>query len=443
MTADLLLKELYAAPQDAEARALAARSAPLLRFDAREPFLPLAAGYTIFEADGPSASFDRMIELRPENQPPADRCVEYAIWWDWDIHHLYELEHVWVYMDAREQPVRLEASWHGKFYAIPLQRQDRRVMLLSEPGKHAFAPDISWFRERAGQVQRVETRQVSAQAGVLVNAMFAGKIRQRVFDRTLARSYLTSQAFEPSWAFSKTFIFPQESLVPWEALSAWIPRRVNAWLEHLESTLRPQDYRALQIVSTEGSLPGLERAAQAGSDAVVLTARVTGGRLVLGSSDTGSGMDFDDVFRFCRTVPMGAFFHPLDIEAVDRLAWYVRSHEVYDYAGVLSSDPVLLSRYQSFIPQSMVMVQQTAPKQDPLDLARQSGAQFIFPAWDGAPGSFQDGITWLQTIHRAGLGAAGGPVGDRAAGDALQRLGFDVVWQKTLPGTLDGRGKEA
>ncbi|HUV88741.1 MAG TPA: hypothetical protein VMY80_03740, partial [Anaerolineae bacterium] len=114
-SSDPILSALWNSPQDDEARALAARYSPILRFDTREPFLPLAAGYTIFRQDGPSPSFQRgrQVELAPPGQPPASFAIEYAIWWDWDIGHLYELEHVWVFVDAQGRVVRGEASWHG------------------------------------------------------------------------------------------------------------------------------------------------------------------------------------------------------------------------------------------------------------------------------------------------------------------------------------------
>ncbi|RPJ40557.1 MAG: hypothetical protein EHM21_14490, partial [Chloroflexi bacterium] len=153
-TRDLLLVDLYNSQRDEQAQALAARHAPVLYFDANEPFLPLAAGYTLFNQDGPSPSFDRLIELRPEGQPAAALAIEYAIWWDWDIHHLYELEHVWVYVDEQGQPVRIEGSWHGKFYNIPLKLENGCAVLLSEPGKHAFAPDASWFHQRVREYRR-------------------------------------------------------------------------------------------------------------------------------------------------------------------------------------------------------------------------------------------------------------------------------------------------
>ena len=143
-----------AAPQDGPDRSLATRHAPILRFDANEPFLPLAAGYTVFRENGASPSFQRgrVIDLAPEGETPATVAIEYAIWWDWDIGHLYELEHAWVYVDAQGQVVRAEASWHGGQHDMRLDGrlalEGDHIVLFSEPGKHAFAPTPDWFRVR-------------------------------------------------------------------------------------------------------------------------------------------------------------------------------------------------------------------------------------------------------------------------------------------------------
>ena len=138
---DSQLATLKGEPRSTEEHALALRHAPLLRMDLREPFSPSAFGYTVFREDVDSPSFPRRITL----PPGAASAVEYAIWWDWDIGHLYELEHVWVYLAADGQVIAAEASWHGEWNpmrtaagAPPLQ--DGRVVLHSEPGKHAFSP---------------------------------------------------------------------------------------------------------------------------------------------------------------------------------------------------------------------------------------------------------------------------------------------------------------
>ena len=134
---------------------LALRHAPRIRFDNREPFLPSIVGYTVFYQDDTSPSFPRQITLTPGTA----QVIEYAIWWDWDIQHLYELEHIWVYLDADEKVIGSEASWHGGFQTMtdengmpPLENE--RVTLFSEPGKHAFAPTPQWLLDRTSTTKR-------------------------------------------------------------------------------------------------------------------------------------------------------------------------------------------------------------------------------------------------------------------------------------------------
>jgi hypothetical protein len=429
-TRDLLLAELYRSPRETQALALAARHVPFLRFDRREPFLPLAAGYTIFTADGPSPSFNREIQLRPPGKPASRTAIEYAIWWDWDIHHLYELEHVWVYLDADDQPVRLEASWHGEYHEIPLQLEDGRAVLLSEPGKHAFAPHVDWFLRRAKEMRRVETEHVSLHAGVLVNEMFAGQIRQRVFDQTLVRSYLTQQDFQPTWDFSNRFAFRTDMLVPWATLKSWIPRRVNAWLDRLETSLTPEDYRALRLVSVEGSLVGLQAAAQAGADVVYMPAALNNGDLAIGDSQAGPTIDMETLFHFCSKEPMGVAFEPQDPKALEILTSFIQEKKLEGYALLASTQTSWLAQYRSQLPKGTSMLQFTSLDQDPIQMAQEAGAAMINPRWEGLASAYEN-LTpeWVQMLHQIGLGIAGWPTERAEDLAAMQRMGLDIIWQ--------------
>ncbi len=63
---------------------LAAHYATSLKFDAREPCLPLAVAYRSFRKNTPSLSFPRRIELNEAERPGPELAIEYAIWWDLD-----------------------------------------------------------------------------------------------------------------------------------------------------------------------------------------------------------------------------------------------------------------------------------------------------------------------------------------------------------------------
>ena len=212
---------------------LAARYAPILKFDAREPFLPLAVAYSIFRKNTLSPSFSRRIELNEVERPAADLAIEYAIWWDWDIVHLYELEHIWVFLDKQGQIVRGEASWHGDCRNMGANDRfpltDERLTLYSEPGKHAFAPNAGWLQDNAEKTRQL-CRQMAGTGGLLVTPLFKelASLKTPGVDR-LVFAFLQRRAFEPSFEFSRSFSISAEILVPWPALYRWIPERL-AWL---------------------------------------------------------------------------------------------------------------------------------------------------------------------------------------------------------------------
>ncbi len=250
-----------ASPAD---RALAARYAPLLFFDQLEPFLPSAAGYTIFRADAPSPSFPRRVTLRPQfpqiaandarqiaalfpdQQLPlvpditATVVIEYAIWWDWDIQHLYELEHAWSYVGADGQLLYAEASWHGSYFPMIWQgatpHQGERPIIYSQPGKHAFVPDPQLF---TGAVQEREAlrRTCFFRAGtsglLLKEDLFGGRIAKDSVRDAIANAYLKERAFDPTFAFTRAVQIDDAMLVPWPALDAWIPSRIDQVLWNL------------------------------------------------------------------------------------------------------------------------------------------------------------------------------------------------------------------
>jgi putative hydrolase of the HAD superfamily len=141
---DPLLHELQQITNPDDDYQLAQRHAPQLRFDAQEPFLPLAVGYTVFRSPTQSPSSKFIID--PDN----GIAIEYAIWWDWDIQHLYELEHVWLYLDADGTIIKVQASAHGERLLMTqeagtLPVEEGRITLFSEPGKHGFEPDSGFL----------------------------------------------------------------------------------------------------------------------------------------------------------------------------------------------------------------------------------------------------------------------------------------------------------
>ncbi|NDJ61274.1 MAG: hypothetical protein GYB67_09125, partial [Chloroflexi bacterium] len=243
---------------------LARAHAPLIRFDAAEPFLPSVVGYTVFRATAPSPSFPRDVVIEGE----IVCAIEYAIWWDWDIGHLYELEHAWVYLGADGRLINAEASWHGGYHrmanadgAIPMQ--DGRLVLHSEPGKHAFAPSPEWLLDRRPITDMSCTTRAGI-GGVWVTPLFDGKITERTPpNNQLVRTYLERQAFAPTYDFSQVVALESAAFVAWDSLNTWIPGRVRWWLAELDRTIPHHARRVLCIAHRGASAVAPENSAEA------------------------------------------------------------------------------------------------------------------------------------------------------------------------------------
>jgi hypothetical protein len=222
--------------QDKNALDLAARYAPIILADEREPFTIVAVGYTIFDHEDASPSFPkRRVEWQNAGYP-ATRAIEYALWWDWDIGHLYELEHAWAFVGADGAVVAVEASWHGMFG--PAEVSGKPVLdgthpiLLAQPGKHAIAASIEPFHEIREWAEQ-EAGRDAGKGGVLENDLFRGQLSKTPENDARVTAYLKKLAFTPSWQFNKRFPVTREILVPWHALAEWIPARVAWWLARI------------------------------------------------------------------------------------------------------------------------------------------------------------------------------------------------------------------
>tara|TARA_A100001391_G_scaffold130922_1_gene90185 strand:- start:29522 stop:30823 length:1302 start_codon:yes stop_codon:yes gene_type:complete len=207
--------------------ALARQLAPRIRFARNEPFYPSKVGVTVLDAPGQSPSAPLAVTF----EPGVKKVIEYAIWWDWDIQHLYELEHIWLKLDASDAVVGVDASAHGKLYpmvsadgALPLE--DGRVTLYSEPGKHAFHASADPIVERRQWLTASCTSMTSA-GHVLINAMFEDVFATiTAQDHRAVRRYLQNRAFMPAFDFSTAFDLSTLDHISWPDLHAFICQRV-------------------------------------------------------------------------------------------------------------------------------------------------------------------------------------------------------------------------
>ncbi len=221
--------------QDEAELDFAARYAPIIMADEREPFAPVAVGYTIFRQPCASPSFAREVDWSSTGYP-ATAAVEYALWWDYDSGHVYELEHAWTFVSGDGQVVAVEASWHGMFGQIELEGkpivEGTHPVLLAQPGKHAMAGSIEPFEEIREWAER-EVGPEAGKDGVLETKLFQGRIAKSPENDLKVTAYLKKLAFTPAWRFNKRFEITRAMLIPWPAMEAWIPARVEWLIEQI------------------------------------------------------------------------------------------------------------------------------------------------------------------------------------------------------------------
>lgn len=437
------LASLWGEPRPDEAHALALQHAPLLRMDRREPFLPLAFGYTHFQIAAASPSFPRQLRL-PEG---AHSALEYAIWWDWDIEHLYELEHVWVYLSAGGQVVAAEASWHGEWNALlapdggpPLQ--DGRVVVYSEPGKHAFAASPGPLLQRK-QRSALSCGPRAGTGGVHVTPLYAGRIHERTpLNNQLVWTWLERRRFTPTWDFSRIVDLRDLQAVPWDALDAWIPGRVQFLLAKLDADIAPAERRVLRIAhrgasarAQENSLSAFRLAAELGADMVEVDLRLTADNVPVAAHDAGlqrvyqvpgniadntlaelrrmipAGREplltLEQVIAACRDLQLGLYIDVKDVneEAAATVLALLQRYGMLHAAvfGSFRADQV--AEIKALCPAALTSILFSSQHVDPVLLARSLRADFVHPCWEHFARP-QDLLTpqWLSAVREAGLG---------------------------------------
>ncbi|MBO8141478.1 MAG: hypothetical protein H0Z37_04765 [Firmicutes bacterium] len=466
--------------QDESERALAARFAPILMLDEREPFRPQAVGYRIFRQSGRSPSFPRDVSLNSNGDPQAAFAIEYAIWWDWDIEHLYELEHVWVYVDGGGRPVRVEASAHGEWRDMRLGEpggavlEDTHPVLYAEPGKHAMAAQPGDFERVREAVVRMCER-LAGCGGVWVTPLFAGRLSAKtpLADR-LVHTYLEKRRFVPSFAFNRRFPIGSEQLVPWEALEAVIPDRVGWWEKQLARMIPADQRRWLRIAhrgasahAPENSAAAIRLAAQLGADMVEMDVRLsrdgvpvvihdpfldraTTGRgpvaahtwkelktLRLRDSRTGEVCDeslltLADALDLCRAEQVGVYADVKEGAAAPAVVTAIQASGLAPYCIVGSARPDDVRAVRELAPELPAAWMVGLPPRDVAGLLAQLvevGGTYLHLCWEGAGPRPDRYLTRadVDLVHAAGKGIICWHEERPEVIDGLRQLGVDGV----------------
>jgi len=442
--------------QNPEDLQLAARYAPILLMDDHEPFAPEVAGYRVFRAAGRSPSFPRDIRL-DQGGIQAAFAIEYALWWDWDIEHLYELEHVWVYVDARGRPVRVEASWHGRWHDLRLGLPGGVVLegthpvVYVKPGKHALAAQPAEFEPLRDYITRACGR-FAGSGGVWVTPLFAGRIAAKtpLADR-LVHTYLQGRQFTPAFSFGQRFTFGPERLIPWEALEAAIPARVAWWTAQLAGLYKPGERRWIRIGhrgasghAVENSATAVRIASQLGADMVELDVRLSRDGVpvvihdaVLDRVTTGSGpvaertweelrtlrlrepktgaaldeglMTLADALNLCREEHLGVYIDVKDSAALPAIVAAVREHGFQHAAIIGSTVPDDVRALRELAPELPAAWLVGLPPRDIPGLLAEldaMGGTYLHLCWENA-GPRPDQLLTpgdVELVHRAGKG---------------------------------------
>ncbi len=207
---------------------LAQRYAPIIHYDRAETIPLVSVGYTVFREEKRSDSF-------PKRMVAPDFCglvIEYALYWDYDIHHMYDLEHIWVWVAPDGSVTRAEGSFHGKYLTLwdpelpyAQRPEDTHVHAWCQPGKHAMMPRGELFR----LIPDWKTCCGEGAGGpVAVGGPFQGRYAtEPVTDERCARHIRAAYAFTPTLQFDEGRSIPEDMIVPWESLKAWIPSRIG------------------------------------------------------------------------------------------------------------------------------------------------------------------------------------------------------------------------
>lgn len=451
---------------DQNDQALAVQHAPRIRFDDREPFLPSVVGYTVFRQNAPSASFPREIILPPN----AVTGIEYAIWWDWEIQHLYELEHIWVYLGADEAVVAAEASSHGGWQPMINEKgtaplKAGRVTLYSEPGKHAFTASAEKLVERARGTTLACTMH-SGKMGVLVTPLFAGLIDDRApLNNNVAHAYMERLAFTPSFEFNNVFDLQNAVFVPWESLFQWIPSRVKWWANQLRETTPPHLRRVLRIAhrgasayAQEGSSASIKMASELGADMVEVDIRMTADGIPVIAHDpdlervfgvpgqiadltleqihalTPQGhqpiLTFDDMVMLCGSLSMGLYLDIKEVtpDGLDQVVGSLRKRGMMSHTIFGSFNPSLLIDIKEHSYDAVTSILFSQTDVDPVEMAVNAQADYVHPCWErfDSPTSLLT-EQWLYRVRAVDLGIICWHEERPAEIAALYALGVDGI----------------
>lgn len=202
--------------------------APIFMADRAETIPILRLGCTVFEQAGMSPSF-RDLCLDPDSLD-AKYILEYAVYFDYDIQHLYDLEHAWVAVGKDGSLLDCWSTFHGMRVhsgALPTlySKQGTHPVLYVQPGKHALMahPELFLLHNQFFTCCR-ET----AGGGLLIPPFLRGIMTTTPEEDEKIRLYIREHlTFTPTQEYVPAEV-KEEQFICWPELLELIPQYVAA-----------------------------------------------------------------------------------------------------------------------------------------------------------------------------------------------------------------------
>lgn len=201
--------------------------------DEREPFPIHHIGYQILREDGRSPSFNRTVRMSG-----AAFVIEYAVFWDYDIQHMYDLEHVWVSVGRDGAVINAEGSAHGHYLnCFLLQRrveEGTHIPVYLQPGKHAILADLQLSKLFSGYLSACDAE---AGGGLLIPniAPIAERLHTSPETDAMIREHIRRHyRFAPTLRTERCSV-EEAQLMPLDQLLLYIPRRIGELIARLRA----------------------------------------------------------------------------------------------------------------------------------------------------------------------------------------------------------------
>lgn len=251
----------------------AQRFAPILMLDRAEPFRPVQIGASVFKAEAQSPSSKFTVT------PQGEICFEFAIFWDYDIGHLYDLEHIWVHISGGTV-VAVEATFHGQRQTIDLDLADERPQVWCEAGKHAHFQNRDQ-RDKMAEATHQMSGPLAGQGGVHTGNPFSADFGDlTAHDHRLATLFLVRQGFEPAGSDALAWDLTQVPMVPWPDMPAFIADRMRTNIAKLRRDVPHMPAIFFDCGDTLVD-EGTEVKRQDGSDVVIEASLIPGAETVI------------------------------------------------------------------------------------------------------------------------------------------------------------------